>query len=336
MFERFEPEEQPIESPQVGGTIGNFRLLEEIGDGAMAIVYRAEHLSTNRQVALKVLHAEFCARMDIVRRFFRERLVVKRAWHPNILDIAEVVAGEGHPPFLIMELLQGEDLGRYLDRMGRLSVDQAVTVAVQVCSALGAIHARNIVHRDLKPANLFLLGVDDGYPVVKLLDFGLSKFLYEDDPYMRSRPGAFLGTPEYMAPEQIGGGELSDLVDVYAMGALLYEMITGSNPFRGENFQASIKAVLEVEPDPPSLHAPTGETVSQTLDNIILRCLAKNPEHRIQGVDRLKALLLSTQDPRSTVEVAPPPRKLRPWQWAAGGIAAASLLGLAVWMLMLS
>lgn len=333
MFERFEPEMEPIIQPVEGDTISNFKLLEKLGEGAVAEVFRAEHSETHRQVALKVLHSEFCARMDIVRRFLQERQVVRRAHHPNILDITEVVHGSGHPPFLIMELLQGEDLGHCLDRRGRLSVEEAVTITAQACSGLEVMHDRNIVHRDLKPANIFLVGGDDGYPVVKLLDFGLVKFLYEDDPFMRSRPGAFLGTPEYMAPEQVSSGELSDLVDVYAMGAILWEMLVGRPPFYGENFQETLRQAMETDPPPPSSLVPDAQ-IPTLLDNLVLRCMAKKPQHRIQSIAQVRALLSVCLDEAPAVKLTPPPRMgLQAWHYLAGGAAAASIVGLALWKL---
>jgi serine/threonine-protein kinase len=334
MFERFEPEVEPIVQPVLGDTISNFTLLEKLGEGAVAEVYRAEHQQTGRQVALKVLHSEFCARMDIVRRFLQERQVVRRAFHPNILDISEVLHGQGHPPCLIMELLHGEDLGRCLDRRRRLSVAEAVAIMEQACGGLEVMHARNIVHRDLKPANIFLVGGDDGYPVVKLLDFGLVKFLYEDDPFMRSRPGAFLGTPEYMAPEQVQGGELSDLVDVYAVGAILWEMLAGRPPFQGESFQQTLQQALELEPPPPSTVAPEAQ-IPELLDNLVLRCLAKKPQHRIQSIGQVRALLEACQDPAPAVKLTPPPRRgAHLWHYLIGGTAAATALTAALWRLL--
>lgn len=335
MFERFESDIEPIVQPQVGDTISNFQLLDKLGEGAVAEVFRAEHLVTHRQVALKVLHSEFCARMDIVRRFLQERQVVRRAFHPNILDITEVVHGSGHPPFLIMELLHGEDLGRCLDRRGRLSVDEAVIITEQVCSGLEVMHGSNIVHRDLKPANIFLVGGDDGYPVVKLLDFGLVKFLYEDDPFMRSRPGVFLGTPEYMAPEQVQSGELSDLVDVYAMGAILWEMLVGRPPFLGETFQETLKQAMGTDPLPPSSQAPDAK-IPELLDNLVLRCMAKKPQHRIQSIAEVRALLAASLEEKPSVKLTPPPRMgLGTWHYLVGGAAAATALGLLLWKLVL-
>lgn len=335
MFERFEPEMEPIVQPGVGDTISNFHLLDKLGEGAVAEVFRAEHLTTHRQVALKVLHSEFCARMDIVRRFLQERQVVRRAFHPNILDITEVVHGSGHPPFLIMELLHGEDLGRCLDRRGRLPAEEAVAIMEQACGGLEVMHERNIVHRDLKPPNIFLVGGDDGYPVVKLLDFGLVKFLYEDDPFMRSRPGAFLGTPEYMAPEQVHGGEVSDLVDVYALGAILWEMLVGRPPFLGESFQQTLKQAMETDPPPPSSQAPDAQ-IPELLDNLVLRCMAKKPQHRIQSIGQVRALLAACIEEAPAIKLSPPPRTgVRAWHYLVGGTAAAGTVGLALWKLVL-
>ncbi len=336
MFERFEPEVEPIVQPQMGDVVYSFKLLEKLGEGAVAEVFRAEHVQTRRQVAMKVLHSEFCARMDIVRRFLQERQVVRQAMHPNILDITEVVHGSGHPPVLIMELLEGEDLGRCLDRRGRLSVEEAVSIMIQVCAGLEVMHRRNIVHRDLKPGNVFLVGGDDGYPVVKLLDFGLVKFLYSDDPFMRSRPGAFLGTPEYMAPEQVKSGEMSDLVDVYAAGAILWEMLVGRPPFMGETFQQTLKLSMETDPPPPSSQVPEAG-IPELLDNLTLRCLAKDPRDRIQSIGQVRALLEAVWDGRGDVALSPPPRRWSPSLpvFLGGALLFAAAAGLALWRLLL-
>ena len=325
-----------MERPIAGAKLGNFHLLEWLGEGAMAVVFRAEQEHTQRQVALKVLHNEFCSRMDVVRRFCQEALIVKRAWHPNILDINEVVYGESHPPFLIMELLHGEDLGACLDRRGALPPELAIDITLQTCSALEAIHSRNIIHRDLKPGNLFLVGGDEGYPIVKLLDFGLAKLLYEDDPYMRSRPGAFIGTPEYMAPEQIRGGEMDDLVDVYAMGALLYEMLSGQPPFIAKEFSDKLKLALTARPEPPSKirAAVDGVRISPLLDEIVLRCLEKRPDRRFQSISELKSVVEGSLDSASTATLPPPPGQTSPWLYAVAGLLAAGLMGLAAYLVL--
>jgi serine/threonine-protein kinase len=324
---------------QVGTELGSFRLVQEIGRGAMASIFRAQHTHHGHQLAIKVLHPDVCRRAEAVRRFAREVQAVNRTWHPNILEITDVVISDNHPPFLTMELLQGEDLQAKLDRAGALAVPQAVNVMAQVCGALAAVHQRNVVHRDLKPGNIFLVGGgDEEFPIVKVLDFGLAKFMYEEDPFLRTRTGATIGTPEYMPPEQIRGDKVDYRIDLYAVGAILYELVTGKPPFHGGTTFDLVQRTLKEIPEAPSRRAPASArgAISPLLDQIILRCLEKDPDHRIQSAAELQRLLEASLDDATEVQLPPLPQATPSrWPWVVGAAAAATLLGLALWRLLL-
>lgn len=320
----------------IGSDLGSFRITGHIGSGSMANIFQARHRLHGHQVAVKVLHPDLCARGEAVRRFAREIQVVHRARHPNVLDITDLVHGEGHPPFLVMELLPGEDLAACLARRGPLPPAMAVAILIQVCDALCAMHRRSVVHRDLKPANIFLVGGgQDDYPIVKVLDFGLAKFLYEEDPFLRTRTGCAIGTPEYMPPEQIRGDKIDQRVDIYAGAAILFEMITGKPPFHGGSvFDLVQKALNDPVPAPHSMLPPDlSETVPALLEEVILRCLAKDPEHRLETAEELRRYLAASLEPVAGLSLPPlmAPRTF-PWPWVAGCAALALLAG-TIWLM---
>jgi serine/threonine-protein kinase len=284
--------------PQVGDTAGRYQLCERIGEGTLATIFRAQVPQTGSFVALKVLRTEFAGQPDAVRRFAREAQVTHRCRHPNLAEIHEVVISSEYPPFLVMELLEGMDLAAFLARRGRLPVDQAIDIACQICDALTAMHARSILHRDLKPANVFLLDPEDGHPIVKVLDFGLSKFLYSGDPYDRSRPGASLGTPEYMPPEQVRGEELDRTADLYALGIILFEMLTGRPLMAAEREEDRLRLALTARAMAPSKALPpeAAAEIPPLLDHVVLRCLQRDPLQRPESAEDVKSFLLAALD----------------------------------------
>lgn len=317
--------------------VAGFRLLDQIGEGSMASIFRAEHLALGHVVAIKALQPEYCNRPEAVRRFAREIQVVRRARHPNVLEISDLVLGGEHPPLLVMELLRGEDLAELMARRGSVSVPVAVEIFVQVCDALAAMHSRSVVHRDLKPSNIFLVGGgDDPMPIVKVLDFGLAKFLYEEDPFLHTRTGCAVGTPEYMPPEQIRGLKVDERIDIYAVGAILYELLTGDPPFHGGSVFDLVEKALSDPVAPPSSKLPLdrrGE-VSPLLDDLVVRCLEKKPERRSQSAAELRDWLIACRDDQP-VSLPPLVRPRPPWLWAAGALAAAAVaLGLAAWLVL--
>ncbi len=333
-----EPDPTSCAEIGVGTEIGGFRLVELIGQGSMATIFRAEHLVHGHTAAVKVLLPEYCARSEAVRRFAREIQVVNRARHPNVLEITDLVYSETQPPILVMELLRGEDLAICMEHKGALPPELAVEIMIQVCDALVAMHQRSVVHRDLKPGNIFLVGGgDDPFPIVKVLDFGLAKFLYEEDPFLRTRTGCAVGTPEYMPPEQIRGEKVDERIDLYAVASILYEMIAGKSPFHGGSVFDLVQKALNDKPPPPSTLLPPEQAarVPPLLEQVILRCLEKNPDHRIQSAAELKALLEATREPSAEVVLPPLPPDRPLWLWAVGGLAAATVaLGAVAWLVL--
>ena len=307
IFADIDAQEAPVLNPEVGQVLGALRLTHQLGEGAMAAVFRAEEVDTGRQVAVKILKAELCQNIDAMRRFDKEALVAQRVRHPNLIEITDVHHIDGFPPVLVMELLEGEDLSSVVAQQGPMDPESAVAVATQLCGALHALHSQNIVHRDLKPENVFLIGADRGFPIVKLLDFGLVKFLYGGDPFIHTRPGTTLGTPAFMAPEQFSNPDIDSSVDVYAVGAVLYELLTGRPPFVADTYAERVKLVTTRDPDPPSLHAPRkpdgSSVIPPALDTVILGALARDPLKRIGSATELGELLNASLEEGAEVHI---------------------------------
>jgi serine/threonine-protein kinase len=317
-------------APQVGERLGAFLLTERLGEGGMGTVFRAEHQLIGREVAIKVLLPEFAREREVVERFFREAQAVNLIHHPNIVDVSDFVDSEEHPPYLVMELLEGESLAGYLRRCGPMEPHRAIAIAMQICDAMEAVHARRIVHRDLKPDNVIVAEQPDGTLQVKLLDFGIAKILQADSQLVRTATGVPIGTPEYMAPEQIRGVDVDPRADLYAMGAILYELLTGHPPFGGQLGEILLQH-LEAAPVPPSQRrdVPGMAPIPKALEEAVLHCLAKDPGDRIQTMKQLGELLdWADESELSSVVVIRDPAALqrRRWPWLMGaGVAAAAV-----------
>lgn len=308
--------------PKVGDKLGAFRLLQVLGEGGAGAVYRAEHDFLKRPVAIKVLHPELSARPGMVARFFQEALAVNKARHPNIIDITDVVASETSPPYIVMELLVGEDLGDYIDKYSPVAVSEAIPILRQICDAMATVHDLGIVHRDLKPENIFLVtkpkqnssgqgasGQDSSVPIVKLLDFGIAKFLHSDENRRRTWSGGVLGTPAYMPMEQLHGLPVDHRADIYALGVVTYEMLTGRLPFEIDSMEDLSNQRLTLEPPPPStrpIHHPP-EPITPAIDRVVLRALNDDPSKRFQHVLDYRSALLDALEAASADEAATPP-----------------------------
>jgi len=256
---------------------GKYQLRRVLGSGGMGTVYEVEHLLTHQRGALKLLRREYARIEPVVRRFLREASAAGRIGSPHIVqtyDAGELDTGQ---PYIFMELLEGEPLRGLLDRRGRLTFDEACTLVAQAAAGLGAAHAAGIVHRDIKPDNLFVCaGVR---PFVKILDFGISKFRLADGEAAVTRDGEMIGTPLYMAPEQVTGEhDVDPRLDVYALGVVLYEMLTGQVPHRADNLAALAQCILAGVRTPASdllPDAPPG------LDAFFDAVLAVDPRQRL-------------------------------------------------------
>ena len=286
---------------RLGHVLGNYRLLRLIGEGGVGTVYEGVHVQLGRKMALKVLHADATA--EAVTRFFNEARAVNEIRHPNILEIEDFVSTETGDHYLLMELLEGEDLRAVVRREGVLAADRVTAIGEQLAGALAAVHAVGIVHRDLKPDNIFMAR-RDGQEVCKLVDFGIAKFVTEEQGLTRA--GMTLGTPEYMAPEQIvSDGQPGPRTDIYALGMVLYECLAGAPAFNATTTAGILRGHLSEPVVPPSVRR--GEPIAPVLEAVVLKCLAKDPDHRFASADDLRVALGADQPVAAPVEIAPEP-----------------------------
>ncbi len=270
-----------VMSSLVGRVIdGRYRIDALLGSGGMGSVYRATQLNLDRTVAIKIISAGL-ADPAAFERFKREALVVARLRHPNIVSVFDFGAATDLGAYIVMEYLPGTSLNRELKRRGPLPVDEAIEIISQVCNAVTEAHASGVVHRDLKPHNIVLEATREGVRV-KVLDFGIAK-LWDDtgtDGASLTKTGAFLGTPSYMAPEQWSGEAADARLDVYALGCVFYELLTGKPPFVSSNSVKLLRMHTEQTPVPPSTHR---HEIDAHVDAAVLRALAKLPDDRFQS-----------------------------------------------------
>jgi serine/threonine protein kinase len=274
----------------LGREVGNYRLKRVLGEGGMGAVYLGEHTTLGRRVAVKLLRPELGLRRQVTERFFNEARAANAIRHPNIIEILDLgTLPDLGVPFIIMEFLDGENLARRLERTGRLSLPEAISVAQQTAAAIGAAHAKGIIHRDLKPDNLFLVGDPElsGFPRVKVLDFGIAKLSAQVAPSsFRTSTGAVMGTPAYMSPEQCRGvqKDVGPPADIYALGCILHQMLCGHPPFVSDG--PGDVMVMHISEAPRALRA-RNPVVPQYLEAAVLRALAKKPEERFTSMEEL-------------------------------------------------
>jgi len=267
----------------LGKLIGNYRIIRELGGGAMGKVYYAEHALMGRRAAIKVIRDELSSDQESVQRFINEARLVSRIGHPNIVEITDFGQYESRY-YIIMELLEGETLEERLTREGKLDEVTAVQLTICIADALRSAHELGVVHRDLKPENIFLAqraGLE--LPVVKVLDFGIAKLMCAPGNNGQSTsPGAVIGTPQYMSPEQCQGDEhLDHRSDIYSLGVILYRMLAGRVPFERDSVIQIMSAHIHAAV--PSLRALRSD-VSQRAETAVLRALQKKPEQRFSDM----------------------------------------------------
>jgi len=296
----------------VGSGVGNYRIVEEIGRGGMGTVYAADHVYLGKRVALKLLHERWAKRGDAVGRFLREARAASSINHANIVSVFDFGPAPEGRVYIAMEYLDGVDLDELLEDQVRLPLHRAINIVGQIASALAAAHEKGIVHSDLKPANIRLIarpgrreviraqGIDpqgqprfvvepEGpYDFVKVLDFGIARVHSIDDP-PEGIPHVF-GTPEYMSPEAARGREVDARADIYSLGVLFFEMLTGDVPFRAPTPIDILKKHVNELPRPPSQLAPDAE-ITPAADRLILSAMAKDPEERPPTMDALREAL---------------------------------------------
>ncbi len=268
-----------------------FELLEEIGVGGMGSVYRAVQRSVGRYVAVKMLLPEHASNASGLARFVREANVIARLTHPNIVQLIDFGRDRQGNLLLVMELLEGEALRTLLRREGRLPADRAVVIAAQCLQALRTAHAAGVIHRDLKPENVFVHRTDDG-DHVKVLDFGVAKITEADVGDVNANhtaQGSMVGTLRYMAPEQVAGEAPDQRIDVYAMGVVLYEMLSGGLPYDGRDRFVLLRQIIAEAPVPLLARAPD---VPGPLAEVVMRAIAKQPSERFANVEEFRRALL--------------------------------------------
>jgi serine/threonine protein kinase len=308
------------EEPGQIEVLGNRYLLHSrIGSGGMATIYRARDLQIDRDVAVKVLREVYSTDPKFVTRFQREARAASALQHPNIVQVYDYGRTDGKY-YIVMELIEGTDLRSYLCSRGVLNVDRAIIIAHDIALGLGAAHRRGIVHRDVKPQNV-LIGIDGS---IKLTDFGIVSLYKDANAERLTTSGMTLGTVQYFAPEQAQGEIVSPAADVYALGIVMYEMLTGHPPFDGNSPVVVAMQHLQDHPDPPGQFNPS---IPAALEEIILRCLEKAPGRRFpDGSQLARALeMLGDAEMGETVSMV---HHLKPhWtHWSFASIITISIL----------
>jgi eukaryotic-like serine/threonine-protein kinase len=283
---------QPIADPLIGVVVAErYRIVEPLGRGGMGIVYKVEHTRIGKLLAMKLLTGELSRNPDVVRRFKQEALTASKLSSPNTVQVFDFGASEGLT-YLVMELVSGEDLARVLRVGGPMPSGRLCKVVIQACSSLSEAHNKGIVHRDVKPENIMLLHAKDGMDVAKVLDFGLAKLREGAELNDVTTQGAIVGTPYFMAPEQIRGEAVDHRADIYALGALMYRALTGYYPFNGPTPMAVFTKHLTEEPIPPAERTPE-LGIPPGVSAIVQRALQKSPADRFQRVEDLQAALVA-------------------------------------------
>ncbi len=268
-----------------GVTLGEYRVIEQLGQGGMGIVYRGEQPLIGKQVAIKVLRPELASDPKQVKRLLDEARAVNSVRHPGIVDIFSFGQTPDGAQYFVMELLEGQSLEERLHARGRLKAWEAVPILEQAMAALDAAHGAGVIHRDLKPSNIFLVELPDHSTLVKLLDFGLAKIGMTAKSPTPHTTNVVVGTPEYMAPEQARALEVSPRTDLYAMGIVAYELLTGDVPFTTDSAVETLMMQLDKPPTPPGEREPS---IPEPLEKLIMRMLAKRPEERPASAAEVK------------------------------------------------
>jgi serine/threonine-protein kinase len=282
-----------------------YRVIRKLGEGGMGSVYLAEHVVIEKKVALKVLAPELARRSDLVARFLQEARSASRIGHENVIDISDFGQSPDGLVYIAMEFLDGKDLGELVRTQGSLEWSEARDIVLQICRALRAAHEKGIVHRDMKPENIFLIQREGQPHFVKILDFGIAKVMGLDPNGPRlTRTGMIFGTPEYMAPEQAEGKDTDHRADIYAVGCIIYHLITGQTPFVAESFMTMLTKHLMEDPVPPSVRRPD-RAITVEMDGLVLKALEKDREKRWQSMAELIEAVGVCPGPERTISNPP-------------------------------
>jgi serine/threonine-protein kinase len=274
-----------------GTVVGQYRVLKKLGEGGMGAVYVGEHSLIGRRAAIKVLLPQLSVNPEIVQRFFNEARAATAIADPGIVQIFDFGYHTDGSAYIVMEFLEGETLDGRLRRLGRLPAHDAARIMRQTASSLAAAHSRGIIHRDLKPENIFLVRDAEvvGGERAKILDFGIAKLTADDSSKVKTHTAAIMGTPWFMSPEQCrGAGQIDSRSDIYALGCVLFQLVTGTPPFDGEGAGEIIASHLRSPAPAPSSRVPG---IPPEIDEVVLTCMAKSPDDRYQTMTALAAVL---------------------------------------------
>ncbi len=302
-------EEQDL--ARLGTTVGNYLLEHILGRGGMGTVYSGEHVYIKKKVAVKVLHLQFARYQEAVTRFLREARAASSINHPNIVDVTDFGPMPDGGVYFVMEYLEGTSLEDLIEKQGALDLHRGLNVANQIARAVSAAHEKLIVHRDLKPDNImlierpgrrdlirrldpggsasrFVIEKEDSYDFVKVLDFGIAKVLTPDElEGGHAAIGAVFGTPEYMSPEAARGDDVDHRSDIYSLGVILFDMLTGRPPFEADAAADVLAMQISKPPPSPREFAPHRE-ITAAAERLMLKAMAKDPDHRQQTMDELR------------------------------------------------
>jgi serine/threonine protein kinase len=308
-----------VSVPVVSG--GRYRLERPLGRGGMATVYLARDTELDRPVAVKVLAESLAGDAAFRSRLLREARLAARLSHPNVVSIYDVRESEDGGPYIVMELVDGPTLAELLRERGRLPPDEAVGLAVQACRGLAHAHAAGLVHRDVKPQNLLLR--EDG--MLKVADFGIARAA---ESTALTQAGTVLGTAAYLAPEQAAGGEVTAAADVYSLGAVVYELLTGQPPYAADSLADLAERQAE------GAIAPVSELAAEVprgVEDAVMRSLARNPDYRPRSAEALAQELAHESPEPPTIPMAAPRKpRSRVWLALAAVLIAAVAVALAV------
>ena len=349
------PNWDPRGDPLLGSVVDDrYEIESVIGEGGMGIVYAARHRALGKRFALKALRKDLATDREIAARFTQEARTAASVSHPGLVEITDFGKLATGQPFFVMELLEGQSLAQLIRRGGPIPAARAIEVVRQIANAMGTAHERAIVHRDLKPDNIHVSPALSGKDHVTIVDFGLAKVIGAS---RLTRAGMVFGTPHYMSPEQAQGDPTDHRADIYALGVVMYEMFTGRVPFEADSYMGVLTKHMYMAPTPPS--QLVGIEKLGVLEDIILRCLEKKPDHRYANLRELSSdldLALNPSGPRPLIarqrrvtprslladELELPSREeraaglgepwLKPWPWwpitIIGGLFLAGIAGM--------
>jgi serine/threonine protein kinase len=285
-------------SSLIGSVLADrYEIVDEVGHGALGVVYRARHLVMEKTVAVKVLFEEMDKDENTFLRFQREAQAASSMSHPNIVTVYDFGISKNNTPFLVMDFIEGQDLKDVLRSQGRLPVDRSVKIFLQMCSALEHAHSKGILHRDIKPENVVLVKTSWNPEFVKLVDFGIAKYVNEPNRNAKklTMDGQVLGTPAYMSPEQIMGGRLDARSDIYCMGVLMYNLISGKLPILGKDSTETMSKHITDLPTELADACPEIK-IPFRLQRAIMKTLKKHPQDRHQSMRELLVELENYKD----------------------------------------